>query len=147
MKAITIQQPYAGLLVLGVKKFETRSWNTKYRGELAIHASARITPDGQFWLNWLAAEFPDKFFPGSEWQTICSQQGMVIGSVDLTDTFSTNQPMKIESLERMLGDFSENRYYWKCENPVVFPAPIPAKGALSLWNWESVQPFTLQNPW
>ncbi|WP_138481669.1 ASCH domain-containing protein [Dyadobacter bucti] len=147
MKAISIQQPYAGLLILGIKKFETRSWNTKYRGEIAIHASARITPDGLFWLNWLTKEFPDKFFPGSEYHTICSQQGMVIGSVNITDTFSTNEPMQIESLERMLGDFSENRYYWKCENPFVFPAPIPAKGALSFWNWERIQPLTIQNPW
>ncbi len=39
MKAITIHQPWASLIVVGAKRFETRSWETKYRGPIAIHAS------------------------------------------------------------------------------------------------------------
>lgn len=38
MKAITILQPYASLLVAGKKIYETRSWDTPYRGKIAIHA-------------------------------------------------------------------------------------------------------------
>lgn len=41
MKAITIWQPWASLLACGAKKFETRSWETHYRGPIAIHASAK----------------------------------------------------------------------------------------------------------
>lgn len=44
MKAITIWQPWASLIALGVKTIETRSWSTDYRGPLAIHAAA--TPAG-----------------------------------------------------------------------------------------------------
>ena len=33
MKAITILQPYAALIVAGAKIYETRSWDTPYRGE------------------------------------------------------------------------------------------------------------------
>ena len=43
MKAITIIQPWATLIALGEKQFETRSWFTKHRGELAIHAGKRST--------------------------------------------------------------------------------------------------------
>ncbi len=43
MKAISILQPWASLVALGHKKIETRSWNTKYRGELLIHASKKQT--------------------------------------------------------------------------------------------------------
>ena len=32
MKALTIWQPWASLLVSGQKKYETRSWATAYRG-------------------------------------------------------------------------------------------------------------------
>lgn len=39
MKAITLHQPHAHLIGLGVKPFETRSWKTNYRGLLAIHAA------------------------------------------------------------------------------------------------------------
>lgn len=38
MKAITIRQPWAGLIAVGEKVYETRSWPTKYRGPIAIHA-------------------------------------------------------------------------------------------------------------
>ena len=41
MKALTIWQPWASLLVSGQKKYETRSWATSYRGPIAIHAAMR----------------------------------------------------------------------------------------------------------
>lgn len=41
MKAITLHQPWASLVALGVKSIETRSWSTNYRGPLAVHASLR----------------------------------------------------------------------------------------------------------
>lgn len=38
MKVLTLHQPYASLIAIGAKTIETRSWPTKYRGPLAIHA-------------------------------------------------------------------------------------------------------------
>lgn len=43
MKTLTIRQPWASLIAAGVKTIETRSWSTRYRGPLAIHA-AEATP-------------------------------------------------------------------------------------------------------
>lgn len=42
MKAISIRQPWAWLIVNGYKDIENRSWNTKYRGTVLIHASAKM---------------------------------------------------------------------------------------------------------
>lgn len=44
MKVLTLHQPWASLVALGIKTIETRSWSTKYRGPLAIHAAGR-SPD------------------------------------------------------------------------------------------------------
>lgn len=41
MKALTIWQPWASLIACGAKRYETRSWPTKYRGPIAIHAAAK----------------------------------------------------------------------------------------------------------
>lgn len=49
MKALTLWQPWASLVALGVKSIETRSWSTSYRGPLAIHAAKR-EPDVDFWV-------------------------------------------------------------------------------------------------
>lgn len=44
MKALSLHQPYASAVAMGVKRIETRSWRTNYRGPLAIHATARVLP-------------------------------------------------------------------------------------------------------
>lgn len=41
MKALTIRQPYAYLIVTGEKPVENRSWSTNYRGPLLIHAAVK----------------------------------------------------------------------------------------------------------
>ena len=39
MKALSLKQPYAELIVIGQKTIELRSWKTKHRGKFYIHAS------------------------------------------------------------------------------------------------------------
>ena len=39
MKALSLKQPFAELVVEGKKKIELRNWNTKFRGDFFIHAS------------------------------------------------------------------------------------------------------------
>lgn len=41
MKALSLHQPWASAIALGLKHLETRSWATSYRGPLAIHAARR----------------------------------------------------------------------------------------------------------
>ena len=41
IKGLSVRQPWATMIVDGRKSIETRKWRTKYRGEVAIHASAR----------------------------------------------------------------------------------------------------------
>lgn len=45
MKALTIQQPWAGLVSRGEKTVELRSWPTKHRGPMLICAGARAWSD------------------------------------------------------------------------------------------------------
>jgi hypothetical protein len=42
LKALTVRQPWAELILRGRKPFELRSWRTKYRGPLVIHAAAKM---------------------------------------------------------------------------------------------------------
>ena len=43
MKALTIRQPWAWLIVSGKKNIENRSWNTNYRGKFLVHAAAAFS--------------------------------------------------------------------------------------------------------
>ena len=42
MKALSVTQPWATLIATGQKQIETRSWGTRYRGPLYIHAAKRF---------------------------------------------------------------------------------------------------------
>jgi hypothetical protein len=45
IKALTIRQPWAELILRGRKPYELRSWRTNYRGLLVIHAAAKINAE------------------------------------------------------------------------------------------------------
>lgn len=46
MKALSIQQPWAWFIVNGYKDIENRSWPTKYRGPVLIHAGKKFDKEG-----------------------------------------------------------------------------------------------------
>lgn len=39
LRALSLTQPWASLIAVGAKRFETRSWSTSWRGLVAIHAA------------------------------------------------------------------------------------------------------------
>lgn len=56
MKALSVQQPWAWLIVMGYKDIENRRWKTTRRGRVMIHASKKFDTDG-YW--WVRSEFPE----------------------------------------------------------------------------------------
>jgi activating signal cointegrator 1 len=163
MKVISLLQPWASLVVLGHKKIETRSWNTKYRGELLIHASASKKM-AKFFID--VEPFQGVFEKHFDWLIPNIDElpfGAIIGKVNLIDTFHTEDAETIinhsEDLfeiintkdnkafekavtkEIAFGDYSPNRYGWLLSNPIVFDNPIPAKGMLGLWEFDKMDTF------
>jgi hypothetical protein len=41
MKMLTVRQPWAALIVAGIKPVENRTWSTEYRGPVLIHAGLK----------------------------------------------------------------------------------------------------------
>ncbi|KKM13451.1 hypothetical protein LCGC14_1716150 [marine sediment metagenome] len=130
MKALTLTQPWASLMALGYKQVETRSWKTQYRGPLAIHAAkgfpsaARQFAEVERAIGRVPARIP---------------RGAVVCIIDLVDCQPTEDvALRISGLERHLGDYAPGRWAWLFEPSTlrVLPDPIPARGALSLWEWE-----------
>jgi hypothetical protein len=44
IRILSVKQPWATLIVRGVKRFEARSWPPRWRGRIAIHASSTPIP-------------------------------------------------------------------------------------------------------
>ena len=45
MKVLTVKEPWASLIINGYKMYEFRSWKTKYRGKILIHAGMTLEKD------------------------------------------------------------------------------------------------------
>ena len=126
MKALTIKQPWATLIMQGNKRFEFRSWQTKYRGDLLIHAGKGIDKEAMKRLSkYLPEELP---------------LGKILGKVKLVDCIKMSPEFK-EMLLKENDDiytdssFKEN-FGWQVTDVEVFEKPIEAKGQLSLWEYK-----------
>jgi hypothetical protein len=131
IKVITLKQPWAHLAVEGLKKNETRGWDTDYRGDLYIHSSRKIHSDDYE----LCKE--DAHFKEAIPNPNVLIMGAIIGKVKLVDTITTNQFQVIHSIsdrELAFGDYRPNRLVWKLEAPEKID-PIYCNGMLGIWKF------------
>ena len=145
MKALTLRQPWATLVAIGAKRIETRSWRTSYRGPLAIHAakgyprSAQMTAISSPFIGELngANYLPD--IPLASVVATCRLSHIVpiqnIGCTILLGRLGEWNHL-LTDREIKFGDYSDGRYAWILEDVQMFEDPMPARGALSLWDWE-----------
>lgn len=144
MKAITIWQPYATLIMLGLKRYETRHWSTSYRGPLIIHAAKRWDDDREFdcvrVANSLRELLPlasEGFTPAQarlEFFRMEETLGKALGVVNLQACDQMDDGGG--EFENRVGSFGPGRYGWKCANPQLFEEPIRHQGQQGLWTPE-----------
>ena len=60
LKVLTLRQPWATLVAEGIKKYEFRSWKTKYRGKVLIHAGSGIDKEDMKKYENMNLEFPSR---------------------------------------------------------------------------------------
>lgn len=117
--ALTIKQPWASLIMLGVKDIENRSWTTGYRGPLWVHAGKA----------WADDEWPDdpalRFFDFSHFtrESIHVPRGSLLGTVDLCNIITDSEsPWAIKG-----------QNHWVIRNPRSLFKPLPWRGQTGLW--------------
>jgi hypothetical protein len=131
MKALTISEPFASLIINLEKWVENRTWYTSYRGPLAIHAGK-------------GTQYLDKE------QLKDYPAGCVIGTCDLVGCYEKRSIMqwadwspqsKPDGCSRTWAQLvghkhTEGPYCFLIENVVKFDTPIPAKGKQGFWEWD-----------
>lgn len=148
MKVLTLTQPWATLIALGLKQIETRSWKTNYRGILAIHAAkgfpgwAKNVADEDFFreINLLLGPgVPSEYLPVGKILCVCALTD-VKRTEDIVDQDFYNTP------EAKYGDYNPFRYGWILNNRVTLDTPVPAKGKLGIWNFPEVDLWKVNPP-
>ncbi len=146
MKAITIHQPWATLIEIGVKRFETRGWITKYRGQIAIHAAKKVDREAceREPIKSILAKHgytADNLVTGAVVATTELRECFlvkrdVLGGVVMLESERGKTHFNTSSNQFHFGDFTDGRYAWELANIKQLPQPVPAKGQQGLWNWE-----------
>ncbi len=108
MKAISILQPFAWLIASGQLHEETRKWQTKYRGEIYIHASNKVSE----------LHFELAIDEGHEFNPEDLEFGAIIGKAYLYDCVK----------------HPDGFYIFKLREQQIIAPPIPAKGKLGIYD-------------
>jgi activating signal cointegrator 1 len=131
MKVLSLSEPFASLVREGIKKIETRSWKTNYRGELYIHASLRKINLYDIRINRLVGLLKDKEL----------KYGYIIAKCNLTDCKLMDEKfiedIKKNKNEYDCGLYEVGRYAWILENVQLIDKKEQVKGQLGIWNYET----------
>ncbi len=118
MKALSLKQPWAELILQGKKKIDLRKWNTKFRGEFLIHSSKN--PD-----EFAMKKFGFKNLPN----------GFIVGRAELIDVKNYKDEGGFNEDKNLhLASPSFGNYGFVLDN-VGKTKPIPAKGQLNFWEF------------
>lgn len=121
MKCISLWQRWASAIPLGLKKVETRSWSTAYRGRIGIHAAKR----------WTKAE--REFAAARRRAGDPLPDPLPLGAVVATAVVRQVQPTEhllpiVSDLELMYGDYGPGRFGWLLDEVVPLALPIEWAG-------------------
>lgn len=136
IRGLSVLQPWASLLAIGAKRFETRAWPTKYRGLLAIHASQSM--DRVCRELCQTEPFKSSLAEANYESAATLPRGCVVAVAVLKDCVQVKDGLpglgEVESHrnERAFGDWMPGRWAWRLTIVTRTP-PIPCKGALGLW--------------
>lgn len=127
MKVITIKQPWATLIAKGYKEYEFRTWKTKYRGDILIHAGKSIDKKAMKRFENFNLNYP---------------KGCIIAKAKLTECVLVDEkfvekivPRNPEVYKGLISKNDWEGYAFKLEN-VEEIENISINGKLSLWDYE-----------
>ena len=130
MKTITIKQPFATLIAEGFKEYEFRTWKTKYRGDILIHAGKGIDKEAMKKYEYLNLEYP---------------QGCIIAKATLTDCIWIDKDVRkmlkeknASIYEHIIKHTEWIGYGFQLEN-IQKIKPISSSGKLSFWEYNYPQ--------
>lgn len=136
LMCLSIRNPWAHLVMSGMKKVENRSWSSAYRGRLVIHAGTKL--DVASWSDILSIPGPRL---GLDEELDCIEEGMtlpalsalprgaILGSVEVYDCVEVGEVTEEQDPE----GFASGPFCWLLREPHWLAVPYQAKGRLGLW--------------
>ncbi|XP_030313269.1 activating signal cointegrator 1 isoform X2 [Calypte anna] len=128
---LSMHQPWASLLIRGIKRVEGRTWYTSHRGRLWIAATAkRPSPQeiSELETTYRMLLRKDVEFPSDY------PSGCLLGCVDVTDCLSQEQ---FNEQYPDLSQESGSPFVFICTNPQEMVVKFPIKGKPKIWKLDA----------
>nr|XP_045016322.1 activating signal cointegrator 1 [Jaculus jaculus] len=128
---LSMHQPWASLLVRGIKRVEGRSWYTPHRGRLWIAATGKKpSPQevSELQATYCLLRGKDVEFPNDY------PSGCLLGCVDLIDCLSQKQ---FKEQFPDISQESDSPFVFICKNPQEMVVKFPIKGNPKIWKLDS----------
>ena len=122
--AISIRQPWAWAIIHAGKDIENRSWSTKFRGPVCIHAAKAIPPVRYFLDCHAIMPLVGRGNPPPKWADNFARGG-IIGTAEIVDCVTHSE-----------SPWWFGKYGFALRN-VCAVEFIPAKGALGFFDWRA----------
>lgn len=144
MKAISIWQPHASLIVHGIKPYETRSWpawKSLVGQRICIHAGKALNDLqdlNDYLVNRDSGICTDEFYDA--YVTALKQAGfkhlhkMPRGAILGTAILAESIPTATLKNPGYFGDFTDGRFAWRMVEPIVWSSPLPFLGKQGFFN-------------
>jgi activating signal cointegrator 1 len=131
MRALSVHQPWPGLIAAGLKTLEIRSWTVKYRGPIVIHATRRQPgTETRLILDRGYVTQADLDDP------LCKLHGRLVCLVELVDCRRFSR----EDDDAARCDWRPDMWAWVLAEPQLV-VPVPMRGRQGLWNVARVEPL------
>lgn len=132
MAALSIQQPWAWCIMQGYKGVENRSWNTKRRGPILIHAGKKLDMEGY---RWIADNFP--LLPLPEPQDF--ERGGIVGMASIAGVVEAPFVVALlrDGRRKEITNWFTGPFGFVLDEVKTLPF-IPCKGKLGFFKPESV---------
>ncbi|KAL4339272.1 hypothetical protein GQ457_08G005380 [Hibiscus cannabinus] len=134
---LTMHQPWASLLVYGIKRIEGRSWPAPIRGRLWIHAASKVPDEStikameDFYREIYAVngitdiKFPEHY-PVSR----------LLGCVEVVGCLTCEELVQWEALPEGVRLEGQTDFCWLCEKPKKLLVPFEMRGFQRVYNLE-----------
>jgi predicted transcriptional regulator len=134
LRVLSVRQPWASLVLAGVKRYECRRWRPRKPGVLLMHASsgkAAGMPELRQERPFQAALRDAGLENEDSWPF-----SAIIGAVEITRFWEPNERPRgfTKSDEYLTG--SRDTYLWEVGRRWAFAKPVRCHGKLNLWRPE-----------
>lgn len=139
IKAVTLWEPWATLMALELKLYETRSWYHRYRGLIAVHASERWREDQEWVLRrepYASALGALGFSQKEDFPLGCIVSVHRLDGIYATEKLKPKLQVQDKDLEIAFGNYANGRKAWHMPLVHRLAKPLPATGSRGLWWWD-----------